>query len=107
MSFVAEQNSELFASLDSFEGVPDWFEPRTRPEERAAWQQRLYNLLVWIGLILPGIGLAWGLAWVGRGLSTWIGTQLMHTPPGKDSPISPIILAILLGLIIRNTIGVP
>ena len=40
-------------------------------------------------------------------LSIWIGASLLHIPADKGSPISPIMLAILLGLVIRNSIGVP
>src|SRR5947208_935724 len=104
---LAVQNSDFFASLDSFEGVPDVFEPRIAPESRAGWQRSLHEVLVWIGLILPGIGLAWGLAWIGQQLSVWLGAALLHVPAEKGSPISPIMLAILLGLLIRNSIGVP
>jgi uncharacterized integral membrane protein (TIGR00698 family) len=104
---LAVENSDLFASLDSFEGVPDIFEPRVKPEARAPWQQKLHAFLVWVGVILPGVGLAWGLAWIGQQLSVWIGASILHIPADKGSPISPIMLAILLGLIIRNAIGVP
>jgi uncharacterized integral membrane protein (TIGR00698 family) len=104
---LAVNNPDLFASLDSFEGIPDVFEPRIAPESRAPWQRKLHDVLVWIGVILPGIGLAWGLAWIGQVLSVWIGATILHIPADKGSPISPIMLAILLGLIIRNSIGVP
>src|SRR5262245_17904918 len=104
---LAVNNPDLFASLDSFEGIPDVFEPRIAPESRAPWQRKLHDVLVWIGVILPGIGLAWGLAWIGQQLSAWIGSSILHIPADKGSPISPIMLAILLGLIIRNAIGVP
>jgi uncharacterized integral membrane protein (TIGR00698 family) len=101
----AIENPELFASLDSFEGVPDFFEPRIAPESRSRWQRKLHGMLVWIGLILPGICLAWGLAWIGQYLSAWIGATVLRIPTG--SPVSPILVAILLGLLIRNSIGVP
>ena len=107
MTAITAENRDLFASLDSFEGIPDVFEPRIAPESRAPWQRKLHDALVWIGVILPGIGLAWGLAWVGQVLSVWIGASILHIPADKGSPISPIMLAILLGLVIRNSIGVP
>jgi uncharacterized integral membrane protein (TIGR00698 family) len=98
-------NTAWPSSLDSFEGVPDIFEPRVRPEERALASRWAHQTLTWVGAVLPGVVLAFALAWTGYALSELIG-QRMHYEKGK-SPISPITLAVVLGLVIRNTIGVP
>ncbi|MEA2710699.1 MAG: hypothetical protein QOF78_3300 [Phycisphaerales bacterium] len=97
-------NTAWPSSLDSFEGVPDIFEPRVHPAHRPAWQRAPHEALVWLGGVLPGVTLAAFLAFLGQLLSEWIGVKLLHF---EGSPISPIMLAILLGLLIRNTVGVP
>ncbi|MEN8254377.1 MAG: putative sulfate exporter family transporter [Verrucomicrobiota bacterium] len=62
--------------------------------------QWLENISEW----LPGVALAGGLAWLGGRLAHWIGCGLM----GFDkSPVSAIMIAILLGIALRNTIGLP
>jgi uncharacterized integral membrane protein (TIGR00698 family) len=54
--------------------------------------------------ILPGLLLALGLAMAGHYLANLIGIDLLELP---KSPISPIMMAILLGILIRNTISLP
>ncbi len=54
--------------------------------------------------ILLGFALAGGLAVVGHYLSDLIGVDIMGLP---KSPISPIMMAILLGIVVRNTINLP
>jgi uncharacterized integral membrane protein (TIGR00698 family) len=54
--------------------------------------------------VLPGLLLALALAFAGQFLSKWIGIDLMGLP---KSPISAIMMAIILGIIIRNTISLP
>lgn len=54
--------------------------------------------------ILPGFILALFLAFSGQLLSAYIGEDLMGLP---KSPISPIMTAILLGILVRNTIPLP
>ena len=95
------------SSLDSLEGVPDWFEPRVKPEHHQPWQLVGYNALSWAGDMLPGVGLALLLALLGKVLADWVGLGLLHFDREKGSPVSPIMLAIVLGLAIRNTVGVP
>ena len=99
--------AQFLDSLDSLEGVPDWFEPRVRPEQQPGWQQAAHEALTWLGAALPGITLAALLAFLGKVLADWIGLDLLRFDRAKGTPLSPIMLAILLGLIIRNTIGVP
>jgi uncharacterized integral membrane protein (TIGR00698 family) len=54
--------------------------------------------------VLPGLILAIVLALAGQFLSEFIGVDLMGLP---KSPISAIMMAILLGILIRNTISLP
>jgi uncharacterized integral membrane protein (TIGR00698 family) len=54
--------------------------------------------------VIPGLLLALALAIGGQYLSAFIGEDLMGLP---RSPISAIMMAILLGIIVRNTITLP
>ena len=100
-------NPKLAAWLSSFEGVPDWSgaasataaAPPAGPVAR-----RLDAALRWLGEALPGAVLALMLALLAERLATWVGVSLLGYP---TSPISPILLAILLGLLLRNTVGLP
>ncbi len=71
---------------------------------RSPWQDRGNQLLETVGSVLPGVSIAFGLALVGRLVAEWAGTSLLGF---AESPVSPILIAILLGLLIRNTIGIP
>jgi uncharacterized integral membrane protein (TIGR00698 family) len=54
--------------------------------------------------VIPGLLLALVLAFAGQYLSKLIGIDLMGLP---KSPVSAIMMAIILGIIIRNTISLP
>ncbi|NND58974.1 MAG: putative sulfate exporter family transporter [Gammaproteobacteria bacterium] len=54
--------------------------------------------------LLPGLLLALLLALAGQYLSHFIGIELMSLP---KSPVSAILVAILLGIIVRNTLPLP
>jgi hypothetical protein len=101
------KNPELFRFVGYMEGVPEWVDPTETHEERLARgpsQERLYELLEMTGTLLPGIGIALGLAILGRGVAEWAGTSLLGF---EKTPFSPIVLAILVGLLIRNAVGLP
>ncbi len=53
---------------------------------------------------VPGVLLALLLALAGHALADWLGKDLMDMP---KSPVSPIMMAILLGMLLRNTLGLP
>src|SRR3954469_25998001 len=94
-------------SLDSMEGVPEWPQPKESAAEKAdrgTLAGRLHAGFAWLGGMLPGLGLAIGLAAIGRLVADWIGLDLLHF---DKSPVSEITVAVLMGLIIRNTIGLP
>ncbi len=98
---------ELWLWAGGMEGIPEWVGPSETFDERAdraPWQARGNELLALLGALLPGIAIALGLALVGRAGSHGIGAGWLGV---EKSPISPILLAILLGLVVRNTIGLP
>jgi len=98
---------ELWRWAGGMEGVPEWMGPSETFDERASrapWQARGNELFAMLGALLPGLAIALALAIVGRAGSRMIGVEWF----GVDrSPISPILLAILVGLAIRNTVGLP
>jgi uncharacterized integral membrane protein (TIGR00698 family) len=98
---------QLARWLGSMEGVPDWPEPVEAPVERALrtrLQNQLNQVFGWLGGLCPGVTLALGLAFVGLKGARWLGTSLLGF---AHSPISAIMVALLLGLAIRNAIGLP
>ena len=100
------KNPELFKWLDSLEGVPDWLGPAETDAEREGWsdwQRRGNRYFALAGATMPGVALALLIALAGRVLA-----DLPTAALGLDkTPISPILVAILLGLLIRNAIGLP
>lgn len=101
------ENPQLVASFDSMEGLPEWVDPTESAAEqagRAPWQATGNRGFAWLGAALPGLALALSLAAVGTLLADWLGVRVL----GFDkTPLSPILVAILLGLAIRNAIGLP
>jgi uncharacterized integral membrane protein (TIGR00698 family) len=98
---------ELWLWAGGMEGVPEWVGPSETFDERtdrAPWQTRGNELFALFGALLPGLAIALGLAVVGRAGSQLIGAEWFNV---EKSPISPILLAILFGLVIRNTVGLP
>ncbi len=99
-------NPELFEWLDSLEGVPDWLGPAETEAERerwSGWQRRGNQLFGLAGTTLPGLALALVIALAGSA-----GAELVRLAAGLEkSPVSPILLAIALGLGVRNAFGLP
>jgi len=100
------QNPQLAAWLGSFEGVPDVVAaPPSAPAETAnALQRRLQAWLATLGELAPGLGLAFALAMLADAAASWVGVTILGF---NHSPVSPILLAVLLGLLIRNLVGLP
>ncbi len=98
------------SSIDSFEGVPDYVVAaglKTPVKAiRSAAQHRARGTRLAQQRCFRASGLAViALAYVGSSIiSDFIGVNLLHF---KVSPLSPIIVAVAIGLLIRNTIGVP
>ena len=95
--------TELFRFVGSMEGVPEWIDP-SETSGHLGWRKRAYALLDSAGALAPGLLLAFALAALGSAAAPWLSTRRL----GLDAaPISPILLAILGGLAIRNTVGLP
>lgn len=96
-------------SLDSMEGVTA-YDPaavEALPGEQflsTHWQRSLHRSLHWVGTMAPGVVLVMMLAVAGSFLANWIGKQALGF---ERSPLSPVLLAVVLGLIIRNLAGLP
>jgi len=101
------ENPELLRWLDSYEGLPAITDPGESREEQAArtgWRNRAHQLFGVTGTILPGLVLAASLAWAGETLSGAFGRSVLGL---EKSPVSGILVAILLGLAIRQGLGLP
>lgn len=101
------ENPGLMASSGSMEGLPEWVDAKESPDERAGrspWQAKGNRGFEIAGGILPGIALAMALSILGTLIADWVGLRLLGF---EKTPLSPILVAILLGLAIRNTIGLP
>jgi uncharacterized integral membrane protein (TIGR00698 family) len=100
------KNPELFRWLDSMEGVPDWLGPAETDAERESWsdwQRRGNHVFGLVGATMPGLLLAFLIAMAGRLLA-----NLPNSAFGLETtPLSPILVAVLLGLFLRNAIGLP
>lgn len=61
--------------------------------------------------VVPGIALALGIAILANAIAPYIGAVVLRwqglDPSTTASPISAILVAVLMGLLIRNTVGVP
>lgn len=101
------ENPSLATWVDSMEGLPEWVDPAESPAEQAArspWQAAGHRGFEALGGAVPGLVLAVALAVVGTLGADWLGVRVL----GFDkTPISPILIAIAFGLLIRNTIGLP
>ncbi|NNE90640.1 MAG: putative sulfate exporter family transporter [Verrucomicrobiales bacterium] len=98
--------SETTGSLDSFEGVPD-FASLPQSDEAAlrfGWQKKLHRALDSASALAPGLILASLIAVVATFLAGWFGTSILGY---AKSPVSPILVTVLLGLALRNAIGLP
>ena len=99
-------NPELVEYLDSMEGVPDVLGPGETEAERerwSPWQHRGNALFAAFGEVLPGLALALTIATIGGLVAGNFSSRLGFS----GAPLSPILVAILLGLTIRNSIGLP
>lgn len=60
--------------------------------------------MAWLGKRLPGLALAAGLGAVATIVAEWIGVNALGY---EKSPVSPILLTVVLGLSLRNLVGFP
>ena len=88
-------------------GVPAWTDPAETPAERAGrspFGERVDEGFALAGVTMPGLALLALLAVVATSGARNFGVAVLGF---ERSPVSPILVAILLGLAIRNTIGMP
>ena len=74
------------------------------PDAMASWQKPLHGGLAWFSTVAPGLALAGLLAWAGAILARFAGETLLGF---EKTPISAIMVTILLGLVVRNVAGLP
>ncbi|MHC4995850.1 MAG: YeiH family protein [Planctomycetota bacterium] len=94
-------NPDLARWLGSMEGVEL---PASATAEPAPLSSKLYDFFDNAGAYVPGVALAAALAFAGGAVASYLGVSLLNF---ERSPVSPILATILLGLIFRNTIGLP
>jgi len=90
---------ERFRWAGSMEGLPE-----VSASTEVPWRDRASALLEFVARILPGIAIAAVLAYAARDASQWLGVSVFGF---ARSPLSPVLFAILLGLAIRNVLGIP
>lgn len=99
------ENPELLRWLDSYEGLPEIADPGESPAEQGSRAgARAYEWFGLAGTVLPGVALAAGIAALAGVLADGIGRGVLGF---ERSPVPGIALAILLGLAIRNGLGLP
>ena len=97
------RNHELFRFVGSMEGVPEWVDP-AETSEQIGWRVRGHSLLDAAARLAPGLLLALGIAALANSAAPWLSARAIGL---EAAPISPILLAILAGLLVRNTVGLP
>ena len=97
------RNRELFRFVGSMEGVPEWSDP-AEGAERSGARARGYAWLEHAARLAPGLALALAIAALASGAKPWLSARGLGP---QNAPLSPILLAILAGLAIRNTVGLP
>jgi uncharacterized integral membrane protein (TIGR00698 family) len=91
-----------FRCAGSMEGVPET--PSRLPDDASPWRRGAATLLDTAAQVMPGVAIAGLLAFAAVTATTWIGVSLLGFP---RSPLPPALVAILLGLLIRNALGLP
>ena len=87
--------------LDSMEGVPEYVPVRRPP---TGLHPRVAHYFGKAGELAPGVVLALGLGIAGERFASWFGTAVLGF---HQSPLTAVPVAVLLGLIVRNLIGLP
>ena len=88
--------------LDSYEGLPG---PIAAEEAHAlGWRARGQTALKALADVAPGVVLAGALAATGVAVADGLIASLLRL---DKSPVSPILVAVLLGVAIRNAFGLP
>jgi uncharacterized integral membrane protein (TIGR00698 family) len=88
------RDRELFRFVGSMEGVPEWIDPAEGAGGSRALR-RGYAGLELAARLAPGLVLVLGIAALANAARPWV------------TPLSPILLAIGVGLALRNALGLP
>lgn len=92
-------------SFDSLEGVCVAVEGEAAASSSArTWRGFLLRAMEGAGRVLPGLVFAALLAWAGVGVVELVGHEILGL---EHSPVSPILVTVLLGLLMRNVVGLP
>jgi uncharacterized integral membrane protein (TIGR00698 family) len=86
----------------SMEGLPEWVDP-IGPRDPQPWQRGAQALFEELAAVLPGLTIAAVIAFGGTLIANGFGATLGF----ERTPLSPILVSILLGLVLRNAIGLP
>lgn len=97
------QNPELFRFAGSMEGLPEWIDP-IDGEPPTRWQRGAQSFFEGLAEAMPGVAIAAFLTLVGNALADYVGQTLLGF---ERTPLSPILIAIVLGLFLRNAVGLP
>lgn len=101
---------ESSRSWSSMEGVPDWADLPASLQTPALARPALaagnvgHRALEWLGQCVPGVALGAALAWLAEIAARRVGTSFLGY---TKSPISGVPMAIILGLLLCNTVGLP
>ncbi len=105
-SFNVYLDPEETMWLNSMEGIPESIasSPPWEYVSSTLCRKSLHCCLTWFSKVAPGLTLAVLLAWGGVILAEFVGKTLLGF---EKTPISPIMVTILLGLVVRNVAGLP
>jgi uncharacterized integral membrane protein (TIGR00698 family) len=78
--------------------------PAPAPPALPGLRGKANRIFAVLGEALPGLALALGIALAGEAVATWVGESLLGY---ARSPVSPILLSVVVGLAIRNLVGLP
>jgi uncharacterized integral membrane protein (TIGR00698 family) len=94
------EDPKIFRFAGSMEGVPDPAAARTDE----AWRGQVQAALDATARVLPGVAIAGLLAFVAVAVTRWVGVEALGF---ARTPVPPALAAIVLGLAIRNGLGLP
>ena len=96
------EDPERFRFVGSIEGVPKL--PFPAPAAGEPWRVAAQAALDTAARVLPGVAIAGLLAFAAVAATEWIGVAWLGF---EQTPAPPALAAILLGLLIRNALGLP
>ena len=97
------RNPELFRFAGSMEGLPEWVDP-IGEAGTSWWRRGAQSFFEGLAEVMPGVAIAGFLTLVGNALADYVGQTLLGF---ERTPVPPILVAIVLGLALRNAVGLP